>query len=267
MARQGVERGLAAIPGANLAGPARLAAAMMVLLSVGAAMAATGDEIRATARDVLFASDYQRDLPRKPNTPLLEQSEEAPRSKSEAAPPDFDEPPITAPRSPSAPTDILGDVGRIVLWVVVLAGGALLVFYLLNQLPIHARRARRRETRKPRTPSQPLVKTPAAPGAGLVLAEWDRLADDGNYGEAVHALLLRSLEDIRRRLDHAPRPSLTSREIVDTVTLSDSAKTAFTLIVRAAERSHFGGRTPDRIEFLACRENYRRLAVGSGGAR
>ena len=156
MARQGVERGLAAIPGANLAGPARLAAAMMVLLSVGAAMAATGDEIRATARDVLFASDYQRDLPRKPNTPLLEQSEEAPRSKSEAAgvrmtkrellaiPPDFDEPPITAPRSPSAPTDILGDVGRIVLWVVVLAGGALLVFYLLNQLPIHARRARLR---------------------------------------------------------------------------------------------------------------------------
>ena len=93
------------------------------------------------------------------------------------------------------------------------------------------------------------------------MEEADRLARKGKYGEAVHVLLLHCLDDLRLRLDIALAPSLTSREILERLHLTEGAKSALARIVTMAELNHFGGRAASEAAYQACRENYRRLAT------
>ncbi len=123
---------------------------------------------------------------------------------------------------------------------------------------------------------KPLAKAEAAPDPGLpewrpsvreardLLAEADRLASSGQYAEAAHLILLRSVADIERRKPRALRISLTAREIAALPVLPDAARTAFVRIAGVVERSFFGGRPVDAEEFTACRDAYEAFALPAG---
>jgi hypothetical protein len=99
-----------------------------------------------------------------------------------------------------------------------------------------------------------------------LLAAADALAAQGQYEEAVHLILLRSIEDIDRRRPLTVRPALTTRDISAIEALPNRARPAFTRIATAVERSLFAGGRVDRDEFGQCRDAYAAFALPEGWA-
>jgi hypothetical protein len=100
-----------------------------------------------------------------------------------------------------------------------------------------------------------------APAAALaLLSDADALAAEGRFAEAVHLLLLRSINDIDGRLPNTVRPALTARDIAGLSRLPDAARPAFDRIARVVESSLFGGRPVDRAAFVDCRQAYEAFA-------
>jgi hypothetical protein len=92
------------------------------------------------------------------------------------------------------------------------------------------------------------------------LGDADTLARSGKYGEAIHVLLLRTLEELVRRLDRPLPRSLTSREILTQVTLGLEARDALAHLVTAVEVSHFGGSEPGEGDYKLCVDRFQRFA-------
>lgn len=100
-----------------------------------------------------------------------------------------------------------------------------------------------------------------APAAALaLLSDADALAAEGRFAEAVHLLLLRSINDIDGRLPNTVRPALTARDIAGLSRLPAAARPAFDRIARVVEGSLFGGRAVDRATFTDCRAAYEAFA-------
>src|ERR1700712_2581547 len=87
---------------------------------------------------------------------------------------------------------------------------------------------RKKEAEKPRTlwPAEEPWR-PAPQQARQLLKEADALAAQGRYSEAVHLLLLRSIEEIEARRPRLLRRALTSREIGSLRDLPEGARPAF----------------------------------------
>ncbi len=98
------------------------------------------------------------------------------------------------------------------------------------------------------------------------LEEADRLADSGQYGEAIHALLLHSLEELGRGFNVTLSASLTSREVLTILAVTEDAKAALAQIVTIAELDYFGGRESGEAEYQTVRVSYLRLTTPGGGA-
>jgi hypothetical protein len=71
--------------------------------------------------------------------------------------------------------------------------------------------------------------------------EATRLAAEGRYAEAVHALLLAAIRHFAERSRVSIQPSRTSRELVRLLPLGAEAREAFSDLVRTVELSLFGG--------------------------
>lgn len=100
-----------------------------------------------------------------------------------------------------------------------------------------------------------------APAAALaLLSDADALAAEGRFAEAVHLLLLRSINDVDGRLPNTVRPALTARDIAGLSRLPAAARPAFDQIALAVESSLFGGQAVDRATFLDCRAAYEAFA-------
>jgi hypothetical protein len=110
------------------------------------------------------------------------------------------------------------------------------------------------------------------PSASHDLADADRLAAAGRYGEAVHVLLLLAIDRLSRRTARPPAPSRTSRELVWLLPLEGSARDAFAALVALVEKTLFGGLSAVAADFQAAREQALAAlsassAGGSGGSR
>jgi hypothetical protein len=105
------------------------------------------------------------------------------------------------------------------------------------------------------------VWRPTMAQARALLAEADALARQGQYSQAVHVLLLRSIEDIEERRPQLLRRALTAREIGGLAGLPEGARPAFRGIAHAVERSRFAGHPVDADEFSRCREDYEAFAL------
>jgi len=101
---------------------------------------------------------------------------------------------------------------------------------------------------------------PSAAHAKALLADADRLAGEGRYGEAAHVLLSRSIEDIEEKRPRLVEIAHTSRDIAVLGELPESARQALGVIVRHVERSLFGGRLLDAKAFADCRRAYEAFA-------
>jgi hypothetical protein len=102
---------------------------------------------------------------------------------------------------------------------------------------------------------------PAPEAARALLADADRLAEAGAYGQAARLILHRSIDDIEGRRPALVRPHHTSREIARLGQLPAAAQGAFGQIAAVVERSLFGGEDLDHGGYAACRRTYEAFAL------
>lgn len=134
-------------------------------------------------------------------------------------------------------------------------GGLVLgALYLIGRA-IYETRFAKPDTTKAAEPEIPLYQ-PAQAQARILLDEIDRLAAEGRYGEAVHTLLFRSIQDIDRNRPNVVRRSLTAREIGGLSVLTREARTAFSTIAGVSELAHFGGEAVNKAGFETARAAY-----------
>jgi hypothetical protein len=91
------------------------------------------------------------------------------------------------------------------------------------------------------------------------LGEADRSATQGDWAEAIHILLLTSIDLLRRRVGQDVPVAMTARELIGRAQLADAARADFAVLVGAAELCHFGGRPAGRTLYDHCRTHYERL--------
>ena len=95
----------------------------------------------------------------------------------------------------------------------------------------------------------------------IASAEADDLAGAGSFAEAIHVLLIRSVDEMKRRLNNPIAESLTSREILQNADLSPKMRDMFATLVDSVEISRFGSHQPKEEEYAECRGNFDALAA------
>ncbi len=108
---------------------------------------------------------------------------------------------------------------------------------------------------------------PEARVARTLLAEADALAEAGDYEAAVHLLLVRSVEDIARRLPDFLQPSLTARDIAVDARLPARPRDAFSRIAGIVERALFARRSVGSDGWHEARQAYESFAFAEGWRR
>lgn len=102
---------------------------------------------------------------------------------------------------------------------------------------------------------------PDAAPARAWLEEADALAAEGRYAEALHCLLLRSVDDMAKRRPRLVRPALTARELAGSPLLPERARGLFSRLASGVERSLFGRRPVDAPEWQDARAAYAEYAL------
>jgi uncharacterized protein DUF4129 len=147
------------------------------------------------------------------------------------------------PREPTPPKAFQLPLGplelllRILLWTALAVIVVLAVSWLARRLGGGARDA---EVPEPAGAAPPAIPIESA----------EALARDGRWADAIHALLLETLQALSRAARLAP--SLTSREIVERVSLPARARDALLGLVLAVEISRFGGAPAGEGDYRAC---------------
>ena len=149
--------------------------------------------------------------------------------------------------------DLSPDTLRILLWGAVILGVAVTVWSLRDSLPAFSRSRRIKAAETTSGFSNPSARMEEAQ------LEADDLASRGQYGEAMHVLLLKSLGEIRLRLGTSFAVSLTSREILRKVSLPQAGTGALGAIVQSVEQTYFGGRPAGHEDYLGCRQEFETL--------
>lgn len=98
------------------------------------------------------------------------------------------------------------------------------------------------------------------------LDEIENLARAGAYADAIHLMLLRALEALRRRLGASWPKSLTSREIARRGELAATDRQALKVLVGAVEICRFGGQNANEQIYHTCLDHYRQIGVEQGAA-
>lgn len=112
-----------------------------------------------------------------------------------------------------------------------------------------------RSLRASSIPEEPLSAS-VAERMEKIRIEADELARSGNFAEAIHALLLQSLAELRRYLQTPLSSSLTSREILRHVSLPSEGRSVFADIVERVEISYFGAYRPGEEDYSVCRQSF-----------
>lgn len=179
----------------------------------------------------------------------------------------FDLPPFERPQPPSWLKPLgafLRSIGPTATWVfwglVALGVGAILV--LVGRELLRQRRTGRVRARV----LDPEDLRPSGARVRALLAEADRLAAEGRFGEAVRVLLLRTLDDLEARRPGIIGPAQTAREIAALETVPAAAREPLAAIARAVERFLFAGRPLDAAAFQSARADYARFVEGASAS-
>jgi len=152
--------------------------------------------------------------------------------------------------------ELLGMDWRWLMWTLIAAAGigALWLIWTLLLAPLLARR---------RAVEAAAVEgwAPDRDAALALLEDADRLAAAGQYGEAAHLLLIRSVDLIGEARPGWLSPASTSREIGSSHGLSERARSAFAMIAHVVERSLFGLRGAGENDWVKAREAYADFAL------
>jgi hypothetical protein len=171
----------------------------------------------------------------------------------------------SAPTPPPAPhwlEDLVRFLGefapvlKFVFWGGLALGAVLIVWFVAREV-LATRPARD-------APAAPADWRPEAGQARALLEEADRLAAAGRFGEAIHLLLFRSIDDLSGRRPGLVRPAFTSRDIAGLEQIPATPRTAFAQIAERVERSFFGGRAAGSEDFAQARGDYETFAFSEG---
>lgn len=115
---------------------------------------------------------------------------------------------------------------------------------------------------KRRVAAAPEVEwSPDRSAALALLEDADRLAIDGQFAEATHLLLRRSVQQIADARPDLVHPASTAREIAGLAALPERARAAFTHISSRVERSRFALRGLDEGDWQVARAAYAEFAL------
>jgi hypothetical protein len=100
------------------------------------------------------------------------------------------------------------------------------------------------------------------------LGDADELARRNEFAEAIHTLLLRTLQELARSAALRVAPAMTSREVLARVPLLADARSALAGLITAVEITHFGDQPADAADYERCRQQFTVFAAAfRGGAR
>ena len=150
----------------------------------------------------------------------------------------------------------LAPILKFLFWGGLALGAALIVWFVANEVLA---------TRRRKDPAAaPADWRPEPERARALLEEADRLAAAGRFGEAIHILLFRSIDDLTGRRPGLVRPALTSRDIAGLDQMPTQARGAFARIADRVERNIFGGRPVSPEDFAHARGDYETFAFSEG---
>jgi hypothetical protein len=146
-----------------------------------------------------------------------------------------------------------------VLWGMVVVVGVLVVFWLISELS--------RYGGDPELPAEEREDHKAVVDAIIErpLGDADELARRGLFAEAIHTLLLRTLQELVRTAAVRVAPAMTSREILARVPLLADARSAFAGLITAVEITHFGDAEASAADYERCRQQFHVFAAAFRG--
>jgi hypothetical protein len=227
-----------------------LALAMLFASTQAWAQDSDAEEIPSEAEQALERGGIQRD------PPLAQRVRQ--HADTIAKDPALQHEPPT-PKAPQPSSSVGVPIpGEIFLYllIAVLAVALCVVAYHLYNTYASGRRISKKVNQPLQVAAQPIARPtgdPPLPG----IDEIERLARAGAYAEAVHLMLLRALEALRRRLGASWARSLTSREIARRSELAPTDRSALKMLVGAVEISRFGGQSANEQIYRACLDQYR----------
>jgi hypothetical protein len=216
-----------------------IALAVIVWCVVPALAKSTPEAVGKAVERVYDARDYQTEMPQEEPVEVFK--------------------PLVIP-------DFAKEIIRIVMITLLVVGGLLLLFFLVNSLPTLRERLKRRAAGDAEIGATPIASDADRERLEIALSEADRLAREGAHGEALHLLLLYCLNEMRRRFGLGLPPSLTSREILGLSVLPEIRRIGLSVIVSAVEVSHFGGRAADETTYQLCRQRCEDVVLGGAAA-
>ena len=145
----------------------------------------------------------------------------------------------------------------IVKWVLIamLVAAVIMLLYRLIGLPMLSNR------KSEASEGEETAWVPDQKESLALLEEADRLAANGQYDEATHLLLKRSVGQIAAVRPDWVEPSSTARELAALRDLPQAAREAFNVIAERVERSLFALRILDQKDWEAARSAYARFAI------
>ena len=158
----------------------------------------------------------------------------------------------------------LGPVFQIVFYAGIAAVIAAVLYFILNALGYVDFKGLGKKKDKATGGDDVLAPSlkPDAVAARSLLEEADALASEGNFSEAAHLPLFRSIEDIQTRRKKRLSSALTAREIGELDDLPAKPREALTPIITLVERSFFGGQAVNEQGWQTARRAYGDFAFG-----
>ena len=144
-----------------------------------------------------------------------------------------------------------------VMWGIIIVIVALLVFWIVTEL------FKKGDEQLAPAPGESQVRMQAAVDAIIdrPLGDADELARRGDYAEAIHTLLLRTLQELVKSAAVRVAPAMTSREILARVPLLADAREALAGLITAVEITHFGDEPANAADYERCRQQFHVFAT------
>ncbi|MFT3696170.1 MAG: hypothetical protein QM831_23730 [Kofleriaceae bacterium] len=155
---------------------------------------------------------------------------------------------------------------KFLLWGIVIIGIALIIFWIASELLGYG------------GSNAELAPNPEDEAGGSKidmavierpLGDAEELAARGEYTEAIHTLLLRTLQELVRSTSVRVSPAMTSREILARVPLLADSREALAGLISAVEMTHFRGTAATLEDYVFCRDQFHKFATAfrAGGVQ
>lgn len=155
---------------------------------------------------------------------------------------------------------------RFLLWGIVIVGIVLIVFWIASELLGYG------------GSEAQLAPDPDDEAGGSKidmrvierpLGDAEELAQRGEFTEAIHTLLLRTLQELVRSTSVRVSPAHTSREILARVPLLADSRDALAGLISAVEMTHFRGTAATLEDYVFCRDQFHKFAAAfrAGGVQ